>query len=242
LAFHADPTPGVPARSTIRAIFPTLNGWKVRIFVEGIPANGVTCSVDSEVYQDAALGGVLEDFMAGLMETAERDETARYTIVGRCCEIHKRKLGWRVSGLEGCSTTGQRTGGWQGLDASSNVFVMRAVAQAVQSPTMKQKLTPYSTRMVGAISERGWKRQFEEPIPLVTLEDAGKYIQKLPKAEQQIEEWQTAIEVLLLVAEHGGPTMMARIGVMRGPHGLTSNASLEAIPRSRLIQLNWRML
>ena len=25
-------------------------------------------------------------------------------------------------------------------------------------------------------------------------------------------------------------------------HGLTSNASLEAIPRSRLIQLNWRML
>src|ERR1700680_3452922 len=60
------------------------------------------------------------------------------------------------------------------------------------------------------------------PIPLprgrqlVTLQDAGKYIQKLPKAEQQTEEWQTAIEVLLLVAEsNGGPTMMARIGVMR---------------------------
>jgi hypothetical protein len=29
------------------------------------------------------------------------------------------------------------------------------------------------------------------------------------------KEWQTAIEVLLLVAEHGGPTMLARIGVMR---------------------------
>jgi hypothetical protein len=56
----------------VRAI-PTLNGWKVRIFVEGIPANGVTYSVDSEVYQDAALDGVPEDLVAGLMETAERD-------------------------------------------------------------------------------------------------------------------------------------------------------------------------
>src|ERR1700726_1498120 len=52
---------------------PTLNGWKVRIFVEGIPANGFTYSVDSEVYQDAALDGVPEDLVAGLMETAERD-------------------------------------------------------------------------------------------------------------------------------------------------------------------------
>ena len=56
----------------VRAI-PTLNGWKVRIFVEGIPANAVTYSVDSEVYQDVALDGVPEDLVAGLMETAERD-------------------------------------------------------------------------------------------------------------------------------------------------------------------------
>jgi hypothetical protein len=48
---------------------------------------------------------------------------------------------------------------------------------------------------------------------LVTL--AAKYIQKLPKAEQQIDEWQAAVEALLLVVEHNGPTMMARIGVMR---------------------------
>ena len=52
---------------------PTLNGWKVRIFVEGIPANGFTYSVDSEVYQDAAIDGVPEDLVAGLMETVERD-------------------------------------------------------------------------------------------------------------------------------------------------------------------------
>ena len=56
----------------VRAI-PTLNGWKVRIYVEGIPANGFTYSVDSEVYQDAAIGGVPEDLVTGLMETAERD-------------------------------------------------------------------------------------------------------------------------------------------------------------------------
>jgi hypothetical protein len=72
------------------------------------------------------------------------------------------------------------------------------------------------------MADRGWKRPFEDPIPLpggrqlVTLEDAARYIQKLPKAEQQLEEWQTAVEVLILVAEsNGGPTMLARIGVMR---------------------------
>src|SRR6202051_4703524 len=59
------------------------------------------------------------------------------------------------------------------------------------------------------------------PLPrgrqLVTLEDTARYIQKLPKAEQQIEEWQTAIEALILVAEsNGGSTMLARIAVMRG--------------------------
>jgi hypothetical protein len=71
-------------------------------------------------------------------------------------------------------------------------------------------------------ANRGWKRRFEDPIPLprgrqlVTLEDAARYIQKLPKAEQRIEEWQTAVEVLILVAEsNGGPTMMARTGVMQ---------------------------
>jgi hypothetical protein len=37
------------------------------------PANGFTYSVDSEVYQDAAIDGVPEDLVAGLMETAERD-------------------------------------------------------------------------------------------------------------------------------------------------------------------------
>jgi hypothetical protein len=69
---------------------------------------------------------------------------------------------------------------------------------------------------------KGWSRKFDDPIPvakgkeLVTLRDAALYITKLPKTEHDAEEWQTAVETLILVAEsNGGPTMMARIGVMR---------------------------
>ena len=38
---------------------------------------------------------------------------------------------------------------------------------------------------------------------------------KLPKGEHEAKEWQAAMAALLLVAEHGGPTMLARIGVMK---------------------------
>jgi hypothetical protein len=68
---------------------------------------------------------------------------------------------------------------------------------------------------------QGWNRPFDEPIPLsrgrqlVTLKDAANYIQKLPKAEQDLEEWQAAVEAMLLVVELNGPTMMARIGVLK---------------------------
>ena len=72
--------------------------------------------------------------------------------------------------------------------------------------------------------DRGWKRAFDEPIPLprsralVTLEDAGKYITKLPKAEHEAPECQAAMQALLLVAKSGGPTMLARIGIMQALH------------------------
>jgi hypothetical protein len=71
------------------------------------------------------------------------------------------------------------------------------------------------------MADRGWKRRFDEPIPLprgrqlVTLQDAGTYITKLPKSEHMAAEWQAAMEALILVATLGGPTMFARIGVMR---------------------------
>src|SRR5258708_3070779 len=69
------------------------------------------------------------------------------------------------------------------------------------------------------MAKRGWKRQFDDPIPLprgrqlVTLQDAASYIMKLPKAEQNLPEWQTAIEALIMAAEDRGPLMHARIGV-----------------------------
>jgi hypothetical protein len=46
-------------------------------------------------------------------------------------------------------------------------------------------------KVVIAVADRGWKRAFDEPIPLprgrqlITLEDAGTYITKLPKAEHE---------------------------------------------------------
>jgi hypothetical protein len=40
-------------------------------------------------------------------------------------------------------------------------------------------------------------------------------ITKLPKAEHEAAEWQAAMEALILVATSGGPTMFARIGIMR---------------------------
>jgi hypothetical protein len=69
----------------------------------------------------------------------------------------------------------------------------------------------------------GWSREFDEPIDLprgrqlVTLEDAGNYITELPKAEHEAPDWQAVMQALMLVAR-GGPTMLARIGVLRALH------------------------
>jgi hypothetical protein len=71
------------------------------------------------------------------------------------------------------------------------------------------------------MAAKGWSTHFDDPIPLlrgrqlVTLEDVGKCITKLPKAEHETPEWLAAMEALLLVATHGAPTMFARIATMR---------------------------
>lgn len=78
---------------------------------------------------------------------------------------------------------------------------------------------------------RGWSRLFDDPIPLpgggqlITLRDAANYITKLPKAEHDAPEWQAATEALILVAEHGGPTMFARIGMMRALYSQDAGAA-----------------
>src|ERR1700675_2506383 len=89
-------------------------------------------------------------------------------------------------------------------------------------------------------TESGWSRKFEEPIPLprgrqlVTLKDAGTYITKLPKAEHTAAEWQAAMEALILVATLGGPTMFARIGIMRAlNHGKPDPAPMPRRKRAK---------
>jgi len=83
-----------------------------------------------------------------------------------------------------------------------------------------------------------WSTPFEDPIPLpngrqlLTLRDAANHITKLSKAEHSAPEWQAAMEALILIAENGGPTMLARIGVMRALN-VTSNGSL--IPSAKVI-------
>jgi hypothetical protein len=67
----------------------------------------------------------------------------------------------------------------------------------------------------------GWDLKFSEPISppkgkkLTTLRDAALYITKLPKAEHDADEWRAAMEARILVAENDGPTIFARIGIMK---------------------------
>jgi hypothetical protein len=54
-----------------------------------------------------------------------------------------------------------------------------------------------------------WSRRFDDPIPLpdggqlVTLKHAADYIMELPDAEQNLEQWQTAIGCLIGAARPG---------------------------------------
>jgi hypothetical protein len=50
---------------------------------------------------------------------------------------------------------------------------------------------------------------------LRTLRDAAQYITKLPKAEHDADEWQAAMQALLLVAELDGPPMFARMRALK---------------------------
>jgi hypothetical protein len=83
----------------------------------------------------------------------------------------------------------------------------------------------------------GWSRSFDDPIALpdgqtlVTLGAAGHYIAGLPEKVQHQPEWQAAAEALLLVAERGGPMMLARIGVMRALNA--GKPDPEITPRSK---------
>jgi hypothetical protein len=83
----------------------------------------------------------------------------------------------------------------------------------------------------------GWKRRFDDPIPLprgrqfVTLQDAADYFLKLPKAEQNLVEWQTATASLIGAAESSDFTVHARIGILRALSVRPATASTSGISR-----------
>jgi hypothetical protein len=85
-----------------------------------------------------------------------------------------------------------------------------------------------------------WDKRFVDPIavpgrkPLVTLRDAATFITKLPKAEHDADEWQAAMQALLLVAEQDGPAMLARIGIMRA-----SNRHVERVFNPSRKEKHW---
>lgn len=64
-----------------------------------------------------------------------------------------------------------------------------------------------------------WDQAFVDPIllpdgrTLLTLRDAAEFITQLPKAEHDADEWQTAMDVLLLVAERDGPRGLGRVPI-----------------------------
>jgi hypothetical protein len=66
-----------------------------------------------------------------------------------------------------------------------------------------------------------WSPRFEDPISLPdgrtlrTLRDAASYLMALPGKTRQSDEWQAAIEALLMAAEDRGPLMHARVGMLR---------------------------
>ncbi|WFU37745.1 hypothetical protein QA640_25120 [Bradyrhizobium sp. CB82] len=74
---------------------------------------------------------------------------------------------------------------------------------------------------------------------LVTLRDAGEYIAALPKKVHDAPEWQAAMEALMLVVERGGPTMFARIGIMRA---LNRHHVPEFNPKGKEPHWGWRKL
>lgn len=86
-----------------------------------------------------------------------------------------------------------------------------------------------------------WSRAFIEPIPLPsgtalrTLQEAADYVLALPEAEQRQPHWQAAVEALILVAEHGGDTLLARIGMTRALNGVAPGTAKVKLP-PRLIR------
>lgn len=66
-----------------------------------------------------------------------------------------------------------------------------------------------------------WTQEFADPIILadgrilLTLHDAADYVVRLRKVQRDAPQWQLAAEWLILIGNHGGDPMAARIAMMR---------------------------
>lgn len=89
-----------------------------------------------------------------------------------------------------------------------------------------------------------WDQQFADPIappkgnPLQTLRDAGHYVAALPAREQNKPHWREATKLLLLVGNHGGDPMIARIAMMQAlNHGKPKPISGPRVRRSKAVRI-----
>ena len=70
-----------------------------------------------------------------------------------------------------------------------------------------------------------WSVRHSPPIPLPsggslkTLSDARAFILALSEQQQQSQPWLVATEALLVNAQHGGPSDLSRMGIMRALNG-----------------------
>lgn len=86
-----------------------------------------------------------------------------------------------------------------------------------------------------------WSRAFDDPIPfpsgkpLRTLREAASYIQALPKPEQHSPRWQAAVQCLIMAAEDRGPSLHARIAMLRALNGAEPGTAMVKLP-PRLIR------
>jgi len=99
------------------------------------------------------------------------------------------------------------------------------------------------------VSEHGWQCKFEDPISvsdgrmLVTLRDARRLHHRPAEKGIRPAGMASGDRVLMLVVELGGPTMFARIGIMRGlnrghvrefnPSGKTALLGLRKLKRDQ---------
>jgi hypothetical protein len=95
---------------------------------------------------------------------------------------------------------------------ASAVQLLRSAARSVV------RSADYSAGRSSIVSD--WSTEFDDrsscpAAACCVLLDAGKYIIGLPKKVHTAAQGQAAIEALILVADRGGPTMFARIGVIK---------------------------